>query len=203
MDSQVPIQSSETVYVNPFLVFFTIFILPYLIFFLLMMFVTGYMDPTLILESVIEKRGVEFIKIWIIGSFAISVIATLLISGAGITRIIKRGSSRNTSFTGGSIEIEEVSQSDYMPSILSMDDLQEDENNHTKAPDSAENDTSHLFAQEQEHEDVYENETSRVFVVTPGSDSPDTSGTHQAKSQKRRYSMLDKYVSEKKGASSE
>ncbi|OQX57496.1 MAG: hypothetical protein B5M52_07290 [Helicobacteraceae bacterium 4484_230] len=200
MNSEAPTQNSEAVYVNPFLVFFTIFILPYLIFFALMVFVTGYTDPTLILESVIEKRGVEFIKIWIIGSFVMSVIATILISWAGITHIIKKGSKKTAAFSGGSVETGEISQPDYMPTISSTDKLQEDKEEYMPIIKEAEEDeTSSLFAAEQDHEDVYENGTSRVFIVTPGTDASDAAEERQTKNKKRRYNMLDKYVSEKKG----
>ena len=193
MDPQVPIQNGEAVYVNPFLVFFTIFILPYLIFFILMMFVTGYTDPTLILESIIEKRGVEFIKIWVIGSFAMSIIATVLISGAGITNIIKKGNKKTKAFAGGSIEIGEIPQADNMPIISDIDENgREDTKAETKSDSS-------LFAAKDDHEDIYENETSRVFIVTPGADTADAPESQQAKKQKKRYNMLDKYVSEKNG----
>jgi hypothetical protein len=196
MNSEAPTQSGEAVYVNPFLVFFTIFILPYLIFFALMMFVTGYTDPALILESVIEKRGAEFIKIWIIGSFVMSVIATVLISGAGITHMIKNGSKKTTAFGGGS---KEIYQSDDMPTISSADELQESEGERTVAiEETEEGETSSLFTAEEDREDVYENGTSRVYIVTPGTDTDDTAGQQQTEKQKRRYNMLDKYVSEKK-----
>ena len=58
----------STLYVNPFIVFFTIFLMPYLLFFLLMMAITGLVEPMLILDAIIKKSSMDFIKVWVIGS---------------------------------------------------------------------------------------------------------------------------------------
>ena len=96
---------SYSISVNPFFVFFTIFLMPYFLFFLLMMFITGLMDPILIVNVIIKKSSLDFIKVWVIGSFVLSVIGTIYISGINVKVYVKEKFSR-PKISGGTIHKE-------------------------------------------------------------------------------------------------
>ena len=82
------VQNDIVVSVNPFLMFIMIFLVPYLLFFLLIMSVTGLVEPLLILETIIQKSSLDFVKIWVIGSFILSLLATLYLSGNSATHYL-------------------------------------------------------------------------------------------------------------------
>ena len=86
----------STVAVNPFVIFITIFVMPYALFFLLMMALTGLAEPMLIVDAIIKKSSIDFVKVWVIGSFILSIIMTLYLSGMSVTQYVYGTFQRET-----------------------------------------------------------------------------------------------------------
>jgi hypothetical protein len=66
---------------NPFLVFVFFLTAPYLLFFLLLMLITGQFDVVLLAEAVWERDWDAYMKTWVIGTFVLSVLSALFVSG--------------------------------------------------------------------------------------------------------------------------
>ncbi|RLA72740.1 MAG: hypothetical protein DRG24_02085 [Epsilonproteobacteria bacterium] len=94
--------------VNPFIIFFTIFLMPYILFFLLMMAITGLVEPMLIVDAIIKKSSTDFIKVWVIGSFVLSIFTTLYLSGINVKQYVQNTMGRRPKLSGGSHQKEEV-----------------------------------------------------------------------------------------------
>jgi hypothetical protein len=66
---------------NPILVFFFFLTAPYFFFFLLLMLVTGQFDIVLLAEAVWQRDWDAYMKTWVIGTFVLSVLSALFVSG--------------------------------------------------------------------------------------------------------------------------
>jgi hypothetical protein len=95
-------QSQEDVSINPVTTFLFLLITPYILFFALLMLLTGQYDLPLLYTSVIQVSGTAYVKAWIIGSFLLAVIGTVVLSGYRTkTYVIERMAykrPRNTPF---------------------------------------------------------------------------------------------------------
>ncbi len=84
----------EGVDVNIFVVFLLLFVTPYILFYTLLVLITGEADLIMLYEAVNSESNMAFIKTWIIGSFILSFIGSMLISGAKIGKSVKKRVSR-------------------------------------------------------------------------------------------------------------
>lgn len=73
---------------NPLFVFLALFIVPYLLFIALLMLMTGETDVNFLIESIMKDNNAVLAKTWVIGSFILSIIGTVVISGVGAKRYI-------------------------------------------------------------------------------------------------------------------
>ncbi len=82
--------NEEGVNVNPFAIFLLLFITPYLLFYALLVLITGEVSLAILYNAVSSEDNTALLKTWIIGSFLLSIVGTAVISGASISRSIKR-----------------------------------------------------------------------------------------------------------------
>ena len=97
------VHSGESVEVNPLTMFVLLLVMPYLLFFGLLMLLTGQTDIVLLFDSVVRESQTVYMKAWIIGTFILSVLGALWVSGYRTTNFITQRITGSRKRRGGSV----------------------------------------------------------------------------------------------------